>query len=174
MMDSSEQITRTRGVRKTRVGRVVSDVMDKTAVVEVLDAAQHPTYGKIVRRTKHLKAHDENNDARIGDTVRIEEARPLSATKRWRLVEIVQRAGEGAGEPILSEEEATSEAIHMAAHPGRHDATEIEVLDQPTEAAEAGSGVIPTAEATPATEESASGGAEGRSRRGRGSEEASA
>jgi small subunit ribosomal protein S17 len=74
------------------MGRVVSDVMDKTAVVEILDAAQHPTYGKIVRRTKHLKAHDENNEAGVGDTVRVAETRPLSKSKRWRIVEIVEKA----------------------------------------------------------------------------------
>jgi small subunit ribosomal protein S17 len=66
--------------------------MDKTVVVEVRDAAAHSTYGKIVRRNKHLKAHDERNEAAIGDTVRIMETRPLSKTKRWRVVEIVERA----------------------------------------------------------------------------------
>jgi small subunit ribosomal protein S17 len=81
-----------RGKRKSRTGRVVSDVMDKTVVVEVRDAAAHPTYGKIVRRNKRLKAHDEANEARIGDTVRIAETRPLSRTKRWRVVEIVEKA----------------------------------------------------------------------------------
>jgi small subunit ribosomal protein S17 len=81
-----------RGKRKSRTGRVVSDVMDKTVVVEVLDAAQHPTYGKIVRRNKRLKAHDERNESGVGDTVRIMEIRPLSATKRWRVVEIVEKA----------------------------------------------------------------------------------
>ncbi len=81
-----------RGKRKSRVGIVVSDAMDKTVVVEVRDAAAHPTYGKIVRRTKRLKAHDEGNEASVGDRVRIMETRPLSATKRWRLVEIVERA----------------------------------------------------------------------------------
>ncbi len=80
------------GVRKTRIGRVVSDAMDKTAVVEVRDAAAHPTYGKIVRRTKRLKAHDEANEATVGDTVRIAETRPLSKTKRWRVVDIVEKA----------------------------------------------------------------------------------
>ena len=64
----------------------------------------------------------ERNEARVGDTVRIVESRPLSATKRWRLVEIIQRAGEGAGEPVVAEEQATSEVIHAAAHPGRDDA----------------------------------------------------
>jgi small subunit ribosomal protein S17 len=81
-----------RGARKTRVGSVVSEVMDKTVVVEVRDSAAHRTYTKIVRRNQKLKAHDENNDAHVGDTVRIAETRPLSKTKRWRVVEIVERA----------------------------------------------------------------------------------
>ncbi|MGH2787417.1 MAG: 30S ribosomal protein S17 [Actinomycetota bacterium] len=81
-----------RGKRKGRTGRVVSDAMDKTVVVEVLDAAAHPTYGKIVRSNKRLKAHDEANEAGVGDLVRIAETRPLSATKRWRVVEIVEKA----------------------------------------------------------------------------------
>jgi small subunit ribosomal protein S17 len=84
--------TKVRGQRKARTGRVVSDVMDKTVVVEVRDAAAHPTYGKIVRRTVRLKAHDEANEANIGDTVRIAETRPLAKTKRWRVVEIVEKA----------------------------------------------------------------------------------
>jgi small subunit ribosomal protein S17 len=81
-----------RGKRKSRTGRVVSDAMDKSVVVEVLDAAAHPTYRKIVRSNKRLKAHDEANEAGIGDLVRIAETRPLSATKRWRVVEIVEKA----------------------------------------------------------------------------------
>jgi small subunit ribosomal protein S17 len=81
-----------RGKRKSRVGRVVSDAMEKTVVVEVKDAAAHSTYTKIVRRNKKLKAHDEANEAHVGDTVRIAETRPLSKTKRWRVVEIVEKA----------------------------------------------------------------------------------
>jgi small subunit ribosomal protein S17 len=108
-----------RTVRKEKIGRVVSDKMDKTIVVSVERLSRHPLYKRVIRLTTKFKAHDENNEARIGDTVRIVESRPLSATKRWRMVEIMQRAGEGAGEPIVSEEEATSEAIHAAAHPGR-------------------------------------------------------
>lgn len=81
-----------RGKRKFRIGRVVSDVMNKTVVVEVRAAAAHPTYGKIVRRTQRLKAHDEANEAGVGDTVRIAETRPLSKTKRWRVVEVVEKA----------------------------------------------------------------------------------
>lgn len=78
--------------RKTRIGTVVSDKMDKTVVVSIERRVQHPVYGKMVRRTKRLKAHDERNDAKTGDTVRIMETRPLSKDKRWRLVEIVERS----------------------------------------------------------------------------------
>ncbi len=81
-----------RNKRKGEIGLVVSDVMDKTVVVEIRDAAAHSTYGKIVRRNKKLKAHDEANEANVGDRVRIMETRPLSKTKRWRVVEIVERA----------------------------------------------------------------------------------
>ncbi len=81
-----------RGKRKMHTGVVVSDKMDKTVVVEVRDAAKHSTYTKIVRRNKHLKAHDEANTAGIGDVVRIMETRPLSKTKRWRVVDIVEKA----------------------------------------------------------------------------------
>jgi small subunit ribosomal protein S17 len=81
-----------RASRKTRVGVVVSDKMDKTVVVSIERRVQHPVYGKMVRRTKRLKAHDERNDAKTGDTVRIMETRPLSKDKRWRLVEFVVRA----------------------------------------------------------------------------------
>ncbi len=89
---SEPQETEVRGKRKFRLGRVVSDAMDKTVVVDVLDAAKHPTYGKIVRRDVRLKAHDENNEAGVGDTVRLSETRPLSKTKRWRVVEIIEKA----------------------------------------------------------------------------------
>ena len=83
---------RERGKRKSRTGRVVSNAIDKTVVVEVLDAAQHPTYTKIVRKNRRLKAHDEANEAGVGDTVRIAETRPMSASKRWRVIEIVEKA----------------------------------------------------------------------------------
>jgi small subunit ribosomal protein S17 len=83
--------TLNRTSRKTRIGTVVSDKMDKTVVVSIERRVQHPVYGKMVRRTKRLKAHDERNDAKTGDTVRIMETRPLSKDKRWRLVEIVER-----------------------------------------------------------------------------------
>ncbi|HZK51778.1 MAG TPA: 30S ribosomal protein S17 [Actinomycetota bacterium] len=91
-MSSTEENVKQRGLRKWRTGRVVSDVMDKTVVVEVLDSAQHRTYRKIVRRTTRLKAHDEDNSAGVGDTVRIAETRPQSKTKRWRIVEILEKA----------------------------------------------------------------------------------
>ena len=81
-----------RGLRKTRVGVVVSDKMDKTIVVEIRTRVKHPLYGKIMNRTEKFKAHDENNECGIGDTVRIMETRPLSKDKRWRLVEIVEKA----------------------------------------------------------------------------------
>ena len=81
-----------RNLRKTRVGVVVSDKMDKTIVVAVRDNVRHPLYNKIVKKTYKLKAHDELNDANIGDTVRVMETRPLSKDKRWRLVEIMERA----------------------------------------------------------------------------------
>ena len=123
-------------VRKEKVGRVVSDKMDKTIVVSVERLSRHPLYKRVIRLTTKFKAHDERNEARIGDTVRIVESRPLSATKRWRMVEIVARASEGAGDPIVAEEEATSEAIHMAAHPGRDRADEeTDVADEASEEA---------------------------------------
>lgn len=81
-----------RNYRKVRSGLVVSDKMDKTVVVSVEDRVKHPLYGKILRRTSKLKVHDENNQAGIGDRVRIMETRPLSATKRWRVVEILEKA----------------------------------------------------------------------------------
>ena len=90
-MATSEE-TLERGKRKTQIGLVVSDVMEKTVVVEVRNAAAHSTYGKIVRRNKRLKAHDETNEAGVGDRVRIMETRPLSKTKRWRIVEILEKA----------------------------------------------------------------------------------
>ncbi len=81
-----------RASRKTRQGLVVSDKMDKTVVVAIERRVPHPVYGKMVTRTKRLKAHDEANSAKVGDTVRIVETRPLSKDKRWRLLEIVERA----------------------------------------------------------------------------------
>jgi len=111
--------TAERGQRKTKVGRVVSDKMDKTIVVSVERLSRHKLYKRVIRLTTKFKAHDERNEAHVGDTVRIEESRPLSATKRWRLVEIVARASDAATDSVVMEEASTTEAIHMAAHPGR-------------------------------------------------------
>ena len=80
-----------RNLRKTRVGMVVSDKMDKTIVVAIKDNVRHPLYKKILKRTKKFKVHDENNECNIGDTVKVMETRPLSKDKRWRLVEIVEK-----------------------------------------------------------------------------------
>jgi len=87
----NETTTRTTS-RKQRVGRVVSDKMDKTIVVAIEDRVAHPLYKKIVKRTYKLKAHDETNECRVGDRVRVMETRPLSKEKRWRLVEIIEKA----------------------------------------------------------------------------------
>ncbi len=81
-----------RGLRKTRLGVVVSDKMDKTIVVAITTRARHPLYGKIMKRTSKLKAHDEQNACGIGDTVRVMETRPLSKDKHWRLVQIIEKA----------------------------------------------------------------------------------
>ena len=81
-----------RNLRKTRVGKVVSDKMQKTIVVAVVDNVKHPLYNKIVKRTYKLKAHDENNECQVGDRVKVMETRPLSKEKRWRLVEIIEKA----------------------------------------------------------------------------------
>ena len=89
-MDSQE--AKARALRKTRVGQVVSDKMDKTIVVSIETSVKHPLYKKIIKRSSRLKAHDENNECSIGDRVRIMETRPLSKEKRWRLVEIVEKA----------------------------------------------------------------------------------
>ena len=87
-----DQGAKTRGMRKTRVGVVVSDKMDKTITVAIKTRVRHPLYGKIMNRTSKLKAHDETNACGIGDTVRVMETRPLSKDKRWRLVEIIEKA----------------------------------------------------------------------------------
>ena len=81
-----------RNLRKTRTGKVVSNKMDKTIVVAIVDHVKHPLYGKIVKRTYKLKAHDENNECNMGETVKVMETRPLSKDKRWRLVEIIEKA----------------------------------------------------------------------------------
>ena len=87
-----EEFVVERNLRKTRVGKVVSDKMDKTIVVAIEDNVKHPLYKKIVKRTYKLKAHDENNECNIGDRVKVMETRPLSKDKRWRLVEIIEKA----------------------------------------------------------------------------------
>ena len=92
MSESTAAQTEDRTRRKVREGLVVSDKMDKTIVVTVEDRVKHALYGKVLRRTVKLKAHDENNECGIGDRVQIMETRPLSATKRWRLVQIVEKA----------------------------------------------------------------------------------
>jgi small subunit ribosomal protein S17 len=92
MAELSKGEAMVRNARKTRVGIVVSDKMEKTVVVTIERRVPHPVYGKMVRRTKKLKAHDEQNQAKTGDTVRIMETRPLSKDKRWRVVEIIERA----------------------------------------------------------------------------------
>ena len=91
-MTENETETPARNRRKVREGLVVSDKMDKTVVVVVEDRVKHPLYGKVLRRSSRLKAHDENNTCGIGDRVSIMETRPLSATKRWRVVEVLERA----------------------------------------------------------------------------------
>ncbi len=89
---TTEQATAPRNTRKVRVGLVVSDKMDKTVVVAVEDRVKHALYGKVLRQTSRLKAHDETNECQVGDRVQIMETRPLSATKRWRVVSVVERA----------------------------------------------------------------------------------
>ena len=91
-MSEASNDTVKRGDRKVREGLVVSDKMEKTIVVEVEDRVKHPLYGKVIRRTSKVKAHDEANTAGVGDLVLISETRPLSATKRWRLVEVLEKA----------------------------------------------------------------------------------
>jgi small subunit ribosomal protein S17 len=137
--------------RKTKTGRVVSDKMDKTIVVSVERLARHPLYKRVIRLTTKFKAHDETNDAHVGDTVLIEESRPLSATKRWRLVRVVQRAGEhGSPADIVAEEAETSEAIHAAAHPGR---TRTESTDDAADATDADEAAEAGAESEAGAEE---------------------
>ena len=92
MTDMTNEQADVRNARKTRTGLVVSDKMQKTVVVAIERRVPHPIYGKMITRTKRLKAHDEENSAKVGDTVRIVETRPLSKDKRWRVVEIMNRA----------------------------------------------------------------------------------
>jgi small subunit ribosomal protein S17 len=141
-MAMTESTPVVQGQRKTKVGRVVSDKMDKTIVVSVERLTRHRLYKRVIRLTTKFKAHDEDNDAHVGDTVRIEESRPLSATKRWRLVEVVQRSGDhgaAAELELVAEDAEVSEAIHAAAHPGRgrHDADEADGAEADATAADA-------------------------------------
>jgi len=136
----TEALSPARGQRKTKTGRVVSDKMDKTIVVSVERLARHRLYKRVIRLTTKFKAHDELNDAHLGDTVLIEESRPLSATKRWRLVQVLARAGEhGSPADLVAEEAEVSAAIHAAAHPGRTrsepEAAAAEPADSPATAA---------------------------------------
>jgi small subunit ribosomal protein S17 len=156
MTGANNQVQTTK--RKTKVGRVVSDKMDKTIVVSVERLARHPLYKRVIRLTTKFKAHDELNDAHTGDTVMIEESRPLSATKRWRLIEVTARAGtHGTTSEIVADEEATSEAIHGAAHPGRNrdDATADASADA---SADDASGDTADADEADATDQAAEGG----------------
>jgi small subunit ribosomal protein S17 len=120
-MPTAGATTPVKGQRKTKVGRVVSDKMDKTIVVSVERLTRHRLYKRVMKASTKFAAHDERNEAKIGDTVLIEESRPLSATKRWRLVSVLSRAGEerAAQGAIVAEEPETTEAIHAAAHPGK-------------------------------------------------------
>ena len=152
-MAMTESPAEVQGKRKTKVGRVVSDKMDKTIVVSVERLTRHRLYKRVIRLSTKFTAHDETNDAHVGDTVLIEESRPLSATKRGRLIVVVARAGDhgGPGAELVTEEEAVSEAIHGSAHPGRTrheagaaddapaegDVTAEAVRDDATEAADA-------------------------------------
>ena len=137
------------GTRKTKVGRVVSDKMDKTIVVAVERLARHRVYKRVIRLTTKFKAHDEDNAARVGDRVLIEEWRPLSRQKRWRLVDIVARAG--APVELVFEEPETTEAITMAAHPGKRRAAE--AASEEAAAGDAGSETVPGAGAEAAAGE---------------------
>ena len=123
--------------RKIREGIAIGIKMDKTIVVSVERLARHRLYKRVIRLTTKFKAHDEANDAHVGDTVLIEESRPLSATKRWRLVEVTARSGDhGLPSDLVVEEAATTEAIHAAAHPGRDRAAEAAEAAEAAQAAE--------------------------------------
>jgi large subunit ribosomal protein L14 len=120
---TNEQQSAARGARKSRTGLVVSDKMQKTVVVAIERRVPHPVYGKMVTRTKRLKAHDEENSAKVGDTVRIVETRPLSKDKRWRVVEIMQRAR--SGRPTMIQQESM---VKVADNSGAKTALVIRVL----------------------------------------------
>jgi small subunit ribosomal protein S17 len=149
MTGATTQVQTTK--RKTKTGRVVSDKMDKTIVVSVERLARHPLYKRVIRLTTKFKAHDEQNDAHVGDTVLIEESRPLSATKRWKLIQVIARAGEhGSPADIVADEAEVTEAIHAAAHPGRRSADEAE--DAVDAAADTAAAATPGDDAGPTDE----------------------
>jgi small subunit ribosomal protein S17 len=133
-MPSTGAINPVKGQRKTKTGRVVSDRMDKTIVVSVERLTRHRLYKRVVRASTKFAAHDEANEARIGDTVLIEESRPLSATKRWRLVSVLSSSGAiPAGDELVAEEAETTEAIHHATRSAAEDS----VADKPAADAQA-------------------------------------
>jgi small subunit ribosomal protein S17 len=140
-------VVRSATKRKIMVGRVVSDKMDKTIVVAVQRLARHRVYKRVLRLTSKFKAHDEDNTARVGDRVRIEESRHLSREKRWRLVEVVSRAG--APVEMVSEEPETTEALGGPGHPGRSRA---EADEAAAEAASAETAAGSAGETEPAAE----------------------
>jgi small subunit ribosomal protein S17 len=140
-------VVRSATKRKIMVGRVVSDKMDKTIVVAVQRLARHRVYKRVLRLTSKFKAHDEDNTARVGDRVRIEESRPMSREKRWRLVEVVSRAG--APVEMVSEEPETTEALGGPGHPGRSRA---EADEAAAEAASAETAAGSAGETEPAAE----------------------
>jgi small subunit ribosomal protein S17 len=143
-MPTAGATTPVKGQRKTKVGRVVSDRMDKTIVVSVERLARHRLYKRVVRVTTKFAAHDEHNDAKVGDTVVIEESRPMSATKRWRLTSVVSRAGEArAAEALVTDEDETADAIHRAAHPGRHAEPAVDAAETAGDGAPAADAVTP-------------------------------
>jgi small subunit ribosomal protein S17 len=119
-MPTAGATTPVQGQRKTKVGRVVSDKMDKTIVVSVERLTRHRLYKRVMKASTKFAAHDEANEAKIGDTVLIEESRPLSATKRWRLVSVLSRAGEErAAEAMSRRSPRPPRRSTAAAHPGR-------------------------------------------------------
>ena len=121
-MTTAGATTPVTGQRKTKVGRVVSDKMDKTIVVSVERLTRHRLYKRVMKASTKFAAHDEANEAKIGDTVLIEESRPLSATKRWRLVSVLSRAGEErAGEALVSDEAETDRGHPLGRPPGPPD-----------------------------------------------------
>jgi small subunit ribosomal protein S17 len=120
MTMTEDTATTLQGQRKTKVGRVVSDKMDKTIVVSVERLTRHRLYKRVIRLSTKFKAHDETNDARVGDTVLIEESRPLSATKRWRLIEVVARAGDHGGRLVSNRPRGPAARVRIHRFAGIH------------------------------------------------------